>query len=95
MNNHFLILRNQRCEAEAGGVKREEGEWPLPEAPRKIVKARPLVVKPPGEGKWSKKEQTVYINFLTIHYDIMRRGKLRKTKKIFIKMAKSVRTRVP
>jgi hypothetical protein len=59
------------------------------------VKARPLVVKQPGEGKWSKKEQTGYIHFLETHHDTMQRSKLRKTKKIFIKMAKTVKTRVP
>ena len=51
-------------------------------------------MKHPGEGKWSKKEQINYINFLERQYHTMMSADQRKSKKIFIKMSKAIRTRV-
>ena len=62
---------------------------------KRLIKPRKLRDKSAGKGKWSKKEQINYINFLEDNYDIMKCANQRKNMKIFSKMATYIRSRVP
>lgn len=62
-------------------------------APKSNVKPRPLPSKRPGFGKWSLREQLSYIDFLQKYWEIAESSYLRKTKKVFLRMSRTVRTR--
>jgi hypothetical protein len=60
---------------------------------KSTIKPRPVPSKRPGFGKWSLREQLSYIDFLQKYWEIAESSYLRKTKKVFLRMSRMVRTR--